>query len=137
MQILQPPGWARLKGFSHGVASRGTSIHIAGQVAVPGEIGWAPEAVAVVADDFPGQVRQVLANIVAILGEAGALPEHIVRMTWYVTDKDAYLSALKQIGEVYRDVIGRHYPVMSVSEVKGLVQPGAKVEIEATAIVPD
>lgn len=130
MQMLQPPGWSRPKGYSNGVAARGTTVYVAGQV------GWdAREEFRT--DDLAGQVRQALENIVAILAEAGAKPEHIVRMTWYLGDKDEYNANLTIIGEVYRDVIGRNFPAMTAVQVGGFVEHGAKVEIEATAIIPD
>ena len=130
MQILQPPGWAKPKGYSNGVAARGRMVFVAGQV------GWNPEG-RFDAADFVGQARQALANIVAVLAEAGAKPEHIVRMTWYVTDKGEYMGSLREVGAVYREVIGKHFPAMTAIEVAGLVEDGGKVEIEATAVVPD
>jgi enamine deaminase RidA (YjgF/YER057c/UK114 family) len=130
MQILQPPGWKRPKGYSNGIAARGTMVFVAGQV------GWdAGEQFRT--GDIAGQVRQALANIVAILAQGGARPEHIVRMTWYLADKDEYNARLKDIGDAYRDVIGRVFPVMTAVQVAGFVEDGAKVEIEATAVVPD
>jgi enamine deaminase RidA (YjgF/YER057c/UK114 family) len=131
MEFLQPPGWPRPKGYSNGVKAKGTMVFVAG------EIGWNPVTEKVEIADFPGQFRQALQNTVAILAEAGARPEHICRMTWFITDKDAYLARAREVGEAYRDVIGRHYPVMAVIEVKGLMEPGALVEIETTAIIPD
>jgi enamine deaminase RidA (YjgF/YER057c/UK114 family) len=130
MQTLQPPGWAKPKGYSNGVSAKGRFVFVAGQV------GWNPEGRFDTAD-FAGQVRQALANIVAVLAEAGAKPEHIVRMTWYVTDKAEYLGALREVGAAYRELIGKHFPAMTAIEVSGLVEDGAKVEIEATAVVPD
>jgi enamine deaminase RidA (YjgF/YER057c/UK114 family) len=130
MQILQPPGWAKPKGYSNGVAAKGRFVFVAGQV------GWNPEG-RFDAADFVGQVRQALANIVAVLAEAGAKPEHIVRMTWYVTDKAEYMGALREVGAAYRELIGKHFPAMTAIAVAGLVEDGAKVEIEATAVVPD
>lgn len=137
MEILHPPDWAPLKGYAHGVAARGKTIYLAGQTGVPGQQGWRPDSAGSISPDFVEQFRQVLENIVALLAHAGAKPEHIVKLTWFITDKDTYLLSLKAMGEVYRDVIGRHYPAMSVIEVKGLVQPGGKIEIEATAVIPD
>ena len=131
MEFLQPPDWPRAKGYSNGVKAKGTMVFVAG------EIGWNPRTEKVEIDDFAGQFRQALENTVAILKEAGAAPDHICRMTWFVTDKHAYLSQAKEVGQAYRDVIGRHYPVMAVIEVKGLMEPGAMVEIETTAIIPD
>ncbi|MBU6444044.1 MAG: RidA family protein [Alphaproteobacteria bacterium] len=129
MQILQPPGWPRPKGYSNGIEAEGRLIFVAGQV------GW-DEQERFRATDFPGQFEQALRNILAVLAEGGAGPEHVVRMTWYVTDKQAYLGNLKQIGAIYRDLMGRNYPVMSVVMVAGLVEDGALIEIEATAVVP-
>lgn len=130
MKTLLPPGWKKPKGYANGIAARGTLVVVAGQ------IGWtADETFA--ADDFVGQTRQALKNIVAVLAEGGAKPEHLVRMTWYVTDKHEYLASLPALGAAYREVIGPHYPAMSLLEVRALVEDRAKVEIEATAIVPD
>ena len=131
MEFLQPPDWPRAKGYSNGIKARGTMVFIAG------EIGWNPVTEEIETDDFVGQFRQALLNIVAILEQGGAKPEHVVRMTWYVTDKEEYLGNLRGIGEAYRDVIGRHFPVMAAIEIKGLMEPGAKVEIETTAVIPD
>ena len=130
LEILQPPGWAKPKGYANGVAADGRLVFIAGQ------IGWNPQTGAFEADDMAGQVRQALANICDVLTEAGGKPEHLVRLTWYVTDKQAYLADPKSIGAAYRDVIGRHFPAMAVIAVAGLVDDGALVEIEATAVVP-
>ena len=131
MEILQPPDWPRAKGYSNGIKARGALVFIAG------EIGWNPKTEELETDDFVEQFRQTLKNIVAILSEGGGKPEHIVRMTWFVTDKQEYLSSLRGIGEAYREVIGKHYPVMAAIEIKGLMEPGAKVEIETTAVIPD
>ncbi len=130
LDILQPPGWAKPKGYANGVAAEGRLVFIAGQ------IGWNPGTCAFEADDMAGQVRQALANICAVLAEAGGKPEHIARLTWYVTDKAAYLADPKGIGEAYRAVIGRHFPAIAVIAVAGLVEDRALVEIEATAVVP-
>jgi enamine deaminase RidA (YjgF/YER057c/UK114 family) len=130
MQILQPPNWPRPKGFSNGIATRGTLVFIAGQ------IGW-DEAGQLASSDFSDQVRQALHNVLAVLATSGGKPEHIMRMTWYITSKREYLAAYKRIGEVYRGLMGRHYPVMTAVEVSALVEDGAKVEIEATAVIPD
>jgi enamine deaminase RidA (YjgF/YER057c/UK114 family) len=130
MEILQPPGWQRPKGYSNGVAARGR------MVCVSGMIGWDGEG-RFHTDDFAGQARQALENIVAVLHEGGALPEHIVRMTWYVLDKREYLAAGRELGTVYREVIGRHYPAMTAVQVAALMEERARVEIEVTAIVPD
>ena len=130
MNILQPPGWARAKGFSNGIAASGKLVFIAGQVGWTGEGKWE-------ARDFAGQFRQALANILAVLAEAGGKPQHLVRLTWYVLDKREYMSALKAVGEAYRELMGRHYPTMAVVQVSGLVEDEARLEIEATAVVPE
>jgi enamine deaminase RidA (YjgF/YER057c/UK114 family) len=129
-EILQPPTWPRPQGFSNGIAARGRLVFIAGQ------IGW-DEKSRIVSADFSEQVRQALANVLAVLAECGGKPEHIARMTWYVTDKREYLAAYKAIGEVYRGLMGRHFPAMTAVQVAALIEDGAKVEIEATAVVPD
>jgi len=130
MQVLLPEGWPRPKGYANGVAARGTQVFIAGM------IGWDAQGV-FHSDDFAEQTRQALQNIVDVLREAGGQPEHIVRMTWYVTDKREYLAAYKNIGKAYRELMGRHYPAMTAVEVTALVEDDAKVEIEATAVIPD
>jgi len=130
VKILQPPGWAPPKGYANGVAARGTFV------AVGGQIGWNAQQV-FETDDFAAQARQALENVVAVLAQAGGRPEHLVRMTWYVVDADEYLGALREVGRAYRELIGRHYPAMTAVEVGRLVEPRARVEIEATAIVPD
>jgi enamine deaminase RidA (YjgF/YER057c/UK114 family) len=131
IQILQPPEWARPKGFANGIAVRGgTTVYIAGQIGWTGEQRFAEKS-------FAGQFRQALANIVAVLAQAGGRPEHLVRLTWYVIDKQEYLSALREVGAAYRELIGRHYPVMAVVQVGGLIEPEARLEIEATAVIPD
>lgn len=127
-QSLNPPGWPRAKGYSNGITAEGRMVFVAGLV------GW-NEKEEIVSDDFVDQFRQVLTNIKAVLAEAGAGPEHMVRMTWFITDKKEYLSRLKEVGAAYRDVMGRHYPAMAVVEVKGLIEEGAKLEIETTAVV--
>ena len=129
MTVLQPPGWARAKGFSNGIVAKGTLVFIAGQIGWTGEGKWE-------ARDFAGQFRQTLKNIVEVLAQAGGKPEHIVRLTWYVIDKQEYLAALKDVGVAYRAVMGRHFPTMAVVQVSGLVEPEAKLEIEATAVIP-
>jgi len=129
-EFLQPPGWAAPKGYSNGISTRGRQIYLAGQ------IGW-NESQQLVSSRFSVQVRQALQNIMTLLAHAGGRPEHLVRLTWFVTSLDEYRGELKDIGAAYRDVVGRHYPVMSVVQVAGLVEHGAKVEIEATAVVPD
>ena len=130
MQILQPPGWARPRGYSNGVLARGQVVFVAGQ------IGWDAQGRFQVSD-LAGQVRQALENIVAVLAEAGARPEHIARMTWYVTDKREYIAAFSAIGAIYRQVIGPHYPAMTAIQVAALLEDQAKVEIEATAVIAD
>jgi len=130
MKILQPPGWARPKGYANGVAvTGGTTVYVAGQIGWTGESKWE-------ARDFGGQFRQTLKNTLAVLAEAGGRPEHIVRMTWYVTDKKEYLAALPDVGAAWRELIGRHYPAMAVLQVGALMEDGAKVEIETTAVIP-
>ena len=130
MKILQPPSWARPKGFSNGVAAKGQTIFVSGMV------GWDAEG-KFVSNEFVGQARQALKNIVEVLAEAKAKPEHITRMTWYVIDKAEYLAASKELGAAYREVIGGHYPAMTAVEVAGLIEDQAKVEIEVTAVIPD
>jgi enamine deaminase RidA (YjgF/YER057c/UK114 family) len=128
--ILQPEGWAAPVGYTNGVAIEGRQIYIAGQ------IGWNPATCQFETDDLAAQIRQALENIVALLREAGAQPAHLVRLTWYITDKAAYLAARREIGRAYRDVIGRHFPPMSLVVVAALLEDRALVEIEATAVVP-
>jgi enamine deaminase RidA (YjgF/YER057c/UK114 family) len=127
--IVQPKGWPRPKGYANGILAEGKLLFVAGQV------GW-NEREKFESDDFVQQTEQALKNIVAVLGEAGAKSEHIARMTWYVTDKAEYLNRLAEIGTVYKKVIGPVYPAMSLVQVAGLVEAGAKLEIEATAVVP-
>jgi len=129
MQILQPPGWPRPKGYANGIAADGRLVLVAGQ------IGW-DETGTIVSDDLVDQFRQTLVNTLAVLGEAGAGPEHVARMTWYVIDRQDYLARARELGEVWRALMGRHYPAMAVIEVKGLIEDRAKVEIETTALVP-
>jgi enamine deaminase RidA (YjgF/YER057c/UK114 family) len=129
MKILQPPGWAKPRGFSNGISASGNLVFIAGQIGWTGENKWE-------AKDFAGQFRQTLENTLAVLAEAGGRPEHIVRMTWYITDKQEYLGALKEVGAAWRESIGRHYPAMAVVQVVALMEDRAKVEIETTAVVP-
>lgn len=126
---LTPPGWPRGKGYSHGVTAEGRMVFVAGQV------GW-NENEAIVGTDFVDQFRQALSNTKAILAEAGAGPEHIVRMTWFITDKQEYLSRLKDVGLAYREVLGKNYPAMAVVVINGLIEDGAKLEIETTAVIP-
>lgn len=130
MDFLQPPGWLRPRGYANGVAARGRQVFVSGMV------GWDADC-RFQSDDFVVQSRQALANIVAVLGVAGAGPEHIVRMTWYVLDKREYLDAGPALGAAYREVIGRHYPAMSAVQVAGLMEDRARVEIEVTAVIPD
>jgi enamine deaminase RidA (YjgF/YER057c/UK114 family) len=129
-EVLQPPGWAPPKGYANGVSVRGRQIYLAGQ------IGW-NEQQQLVGSRFAVQVRQAFRNIVTLLAQAGAGPEHLVRLTWFVTTLDEYRGEIKEIGAAYREVIGRHYPPMSVVQVVALVEQGAKVEIEATAVLPE
>jgi enamine deaminase RidA (YjgF/YER057c/UK114 family) len=128
-EFLQPKNWLPPKGYSNGVAAEGRQVFVAGQ------IGWS-ERGELVSDDFVAQVERALANIVQVLAEAGGEPRHLTRLTWFVTDKSAYVARQKEIGEAYRRVIGRHFPAMSLIVVAGLLEPGAKVEIEATAVIP-
>lgn len=128
---LQPEGWVPPRGYIHGLSVSGRMIFLAGQ------IGWNPKTATFESDDFVKQVRQALANIVTLLSKGGAMPTHLVRLTWYVTDLAEYASARREIGSVYREVIGTHYPPMSVVVVSSLVEKRAKVEIEATAVIPE
>lgn len=130
MEFLNPSKWKRPRGYSNGVAARGTVVFVAGQ------IGWNGEEV-FESDDFGDQVRQALRNTVEVLAEVGAAPSHIARMTWYVSDKEEYQRSLRAVGQAYRDVIGEHYPAMTLVEVASLLEPRAKVEIESTAVIPD
>ena len=129
IQILQPPSWAKPKGFANGIAASGTLVFVAGQVGWTGEGKWE-------AKDFAGQFRQALKNCIDVVAQAGGTPQHIVRLTWYITSKQEYLSSLKEVGVAYRALMGRHFPVMAVVEVSGLMEDQAKLEIEATAVVP-
>lgn len=128
--LLQPPGWPAPRGYANGVAARGTLVFVAGQ------IGWNEKA-EFAGPDFLAQARQALANVVAVLREAGARPEHLVRMTWYVADRAEYLACLKALGGVYREVIGPYYPAMTAVQVMAFAEEGARLEIEATAVIPD
>jgi enamine deaminase RidA (YjgF/YER057c/UK114 family) len=130
MKVIQPPHWARPRGYSNGVMSRGQMVFVAGM------IGWDAQCV-FHTDDMAGQVRQALTNVVEVLREAGAHPEHIVRMTWYVTDKKEYVAAYPEIGKAFRELIGSFNAAMTAIEVAGLVEDRAKVEIEVTAVIPD
>ena len=130
LQVLQPPGWARPKGFSNGIACRGTLVFISGQVGWTGQGEWKERS-------FAGQFRQALQNILEVLAQAKGKPEHIVRLTWYVLDKQEYRSSLKAVGAAYRELMGRHYPTMAVVQVSALVEDEARLEIEATAVLPE
>jgi enamine deaminase RidA (YjgF/YER057c/UK114 family) len=129
MQILNPAEWIKPKGYANGIAVEGRQVFIAGQ------IGWNAEAT-FDSDDLVDQTRQALRNIVRVLAEAGARPEHIVRLTWYVVDKRDYMARNADIGKVYREILGRHYPAMTLVQVAALLEDRAKVEIEATAVIP-
>ena len=129
-EYFNPAGWPRPKGYSNAVSARGRMIFVAGQV------GWNDKE-EFETDDFVGQTRQSLSNIRACLEAAGATPDHMVRMTWYVVNKQEYLDALAQVGATYREVMGRTFPAMSLVEVAGLIEVGAKLEIEVTAVIPD
>jgi enamine deaminase RidA (YjgF/YER057c/UK114 family) len=130
IQTIQPDGWAAPKGYANGISAKGRQVFIAGQ------IGWNAEA-RFETDDFVAQVEQALKNVVAVLTAAGGKPEHIVRLNWYITDKGEYAENQRAIGEAYRRVIGRNFPAMTLLVVAGLLEPRAKVEIEATAVLPD
>lgn len=130
LKAVNPPGWARPKGYSNGIVGRGSLVFVAGQV------GWNAEE-RFESDDFVAQVRQALLNTVAVLAAAGARPEHIARMTWYVLDKQEYMARIPEIGAAYRDIIGKSFPAMTLVEVRALVANRAKVEIESTAVIPD
>lgn len=129
-RTLQPDGWARPSGYANGISARGRHIYVAGQ------IGWNAQQQLVSTELVP-QARQALCNIVDVLACDGARPVHLVRLTWYVVSRDAYVASAKALGEVYREVIGRHFPTMSAVQVCALIEPGALVEIEATAVVDD
>ncbi|MHB8645684.1 MAG: RidA family protein [Thermomicrobiales bacterium] len=129
MESLLPPGWAQPRGYANGIVAEGRIVFVAGQ------IGWNLRG-EFETDDFVGQARQALLNVVAVLAEAGATPERIARMTWYITDKAEYRASLKEVGRVYREVIGAHFPAMTLVQVAALLEDRAKVEIEATAVLP-
>jgi enamine deaminase RidA (YjgF/YER057c/UK114 family) len=129
-KVLQPAEWARAKGYSNGITARGTQVFIAGQIGWNAQQKFTDERLA-------PQVRVALKNVVRVLEEAGGRPEHIVRLTWYLTSRQDYIDQLAEIGAAYRDVMGRHFPAMSVVEVSALMERQAKVEIEATAVLPD
>ena len=129
-QVLHPAGWVPAKGYANGIAARGTQVFVGGQ------IGWNGQQ-QFETDDFIAQTRQTLQNVMAVLKEAGAGPEHMVRMTWYVIDRVEYNARLKELGAAYREVIGKHFPAMTCVEVAALMEARAKVEIEVTAVLPD
>lgn len=129
-RLLQPEGWAVPRGYANGIAARGTQIFIGGQ------IGWNAQ-MQFETDDFIAQTRQALLNVHAVLKAGGARPEHMVRMTWYVLDRVEYNARLKELGGVYREVLGKHFPAMTCVEVSALMEARAKVEIEVTAVLPD
>jgi enamine deaminase RidA (YjgF/YER057c/UK114 family) len=130
MQVLQPPGWAKPRGFSNGISVKGgTTVYVAGQVGRAGNGVWE-------ASDFAGQFRQALKNIIDVVAQAGGRAEHIVRLTWYVIDREEYLASLAAVGHAYRELMGGHYPAMAVVQVSGLVEEPARLEIEATAVIP-
>lgn len=126
-RVLLPDGWPRPKGYSNGIAAEGRMVFVAGQ------IGWTPEGL--FPQGFAAQFRQTLENTLAVLAEGGAGPQHIVRMTWFVVDRDEYLANLREVGAVWRSLIGPHYPAMAVVEVKGLIEAEARLEIETTAVI--
>ncbi len=130
MKILQPPNWPQPKGYSNGVSAKGTMIFVAGMV------GW-NEKEKFETTEFSGQARQALKNVVTVLHEAGAKPEHITRMTWYLADLDEYNASLKHLGKIYQEEIGKVFPAMTGIQVAGLVEKEAKLEIEVTAVIPD
>jgi enamine deaminase RidA (YjgF/YER057c/UK114 family) len=129
IESLQPPGWAKPKGYANGIAATGKLVFTAGQIGWTGEGKWE-------ARDFAGQFRQALQNCIEVVAQAGGTPQHIVRLTWYVVDKQEYLASLKDVGNAYRALMGRHFPAMAVVQVSALMEPEAKLEIEATAVVP-
>jgi enamine deaminase RidA (YjgF/YER057c/UK114 family) len=130
-EILQPAGWAKPVGYANGIAATGRLVFVAGQ------IGWNPATGQIETDDFAAQIAQALRNVAEVLREAGAEPRQIARMTWYITDKAAYLASRKEIGQAWREVLGRHFPAMAVVVVSALIEDRAKVEIEATAVVAE
>jgi enamine deaminase RidA (YjgF/YER057c/UK114 family) len=127
VRLLQPPGWPRPRGYANGVLAEGRLVFVGGM------IGW--DETGTFAEGLAAQVGQALRNVVAVLAEAGGGPEHVARLTWYVTDREEYLAQQQEIGAAYREVMGRHFPAMAVVEVSGLVEARAKVEIEATAVL--
>jgi enamine deaminase RidA (YjgF/YER057c/UK114 family) len=129
-EIVQPPGWTRPRGYSNGIVARGRQLFIAGQV------GWDAQC-QFRSDRFADQVRQALSNVAQVLAAAGGRPEHLVRLTWYITSRDEYYSELREVGAAYRAVLGKSFPAMAVVQVVALMEARAKVEIEATAVIPD
>jgi enamine deaminase RidA (YjgF/YER057c/UK114 family) len=129
-RTLQPPGWHQPSGYANGIEARGRMVFVAGQ------IGWDAQR-KLVPGGFVAQAAQALANVVAVLREAGARPEHVVRLTWYVVDRQEYVASLRALGERYRAIMGRHYPAMTAVQVAALIEDGARVEVEATAVVPE
>ncbi|HTI48146.1 MAG TPA: RidA family protein [Casimicrobiaceae bacterium] len=129
-RTLQPPGWDQPSGYANGIEARGRMVFVAGQ------IGWDAQR-KLVPGGFVAQAAQALANVVAVLREAGARPEHVVRLTWYVVDRQEYVASLRALGERYRAIMGRHYPAMTAVQVAALIEDGARVEVEATAVVPE
>jgi enamine deaminase RidA (YjgF/YER057c/UK114 family) len=130
-RVIQPQGWAQPRGYANGIEAQGRTIYVAGQ------IGWNPATAAFETDDFVGQVAQALRNVAAVLAEAGAGPQHLTRMTWYITDRAAYIADTRALGRIWRETFGRHYPAMTLVVVAGLLEERARVEIEATAVIPD
>ena len=130
-EVIQPEGWLAPRGYANGISATGRTVSVAGQV------GWNPRTGAIESDDFAAQTTQALRNVMTVLESAGARPEHLVRMNWYITNRAAYMAARADIGEAYREIFGRHYPAMSVVIVHGLIESGADIEIEATAIIPE
>jgi len=130
LKVLQPPSWPRPKGYANGISATGRMVFVSGM------IGWDTKG-KLVSPDFVGQARQALENVVTVLAEGGAKPEHLVRLNWFVVDKQEYASSFGELGKIYRAVIGSHYPAMTAVEVSGLLEGGARVEIEATAVVPE
>ncbi len=130
MEVVQPDGWPRPRGYANGIAATGRLLFVAGQV------GWDPVTERIESGGLVAQVRRALTNVVAVLHAAGAEPAHVARLTWYITDRDAYVRATREIGVAYRELFGRHFPAMSVVVVSALLEDGAQVEIEATAVLP-
>lgn len=130
MKFLQPAHWVRPKGYANGVSAKGRSVFVSGMIGCDAQGK-------LVSEHFAGQLRQTLRNIVEVLSEANAKPEHIVRMNWYVLDKNEYVAAFKEIGAIYRELIGNHYPSMTAVQVASLIEVGARLEIEVTAVVPE